>query len=53
MVWVADPHDIILAEITSHLNFNNNDWLFGVTAKRVMRAQWERDFDRLARVQSV
>ena len=49
MVWVADPDDVILAEITSHLDLNNNDGLFGVIAKRVMRAK--RDVDRLAWVQ--
>ena len=47
MVWVADPDDVILAEITSHLDLNNNNRLFGVIAKRVMRAK--RDVDRLAR----
>ena len=49
MVWVADPDDVILAKVASHLDLNNNNWLFGVIAKRVMRAK--RDVDRLARVQ--
>ena len=51
MVWIADPDDVILAEITSHLNFDNNDRFLGVIAKRVMRAK--RDVDRLARGQCV
>ena len=51
MVWIVDLDDVILAEITSHLNFDNNDRLFGVIAKRVMRAK--RDVDRLARGQCV
>ena len=49
MVWVVDPDDVILAEITSHLDFDNNRRLFGVIAKRVMRTK--RDVDRLARAQ--
>ena len=51
MVWVADPDDVILAEITPHLDLNNNNRLFGVIAKRVMRAK--RDVDRLAGGQCV
>ena len=47
MVWVADPDDVILAEVASYLDFDNNNRLFGVIAKRVMRIQW--DVDRLAR----
>ena len=41
MIRVADPDDVILAEITSHLDLNNNNRLFGVIAKRVMRAKWD------------
>ncbi len=51
MVWVANPDDVILAEITPHLDLNNNNRLFGVISKRVMGTQW--DVDRLARVQCV
>ena len=51
MVWIVDPDDVILAEITSHLNFDNNNRFLGVIAKRVMRAK--RDVDRLARGQCV
>ena len=35
-VGVADPNNIILAKIGSHLNFDNNDRIIGVVAKRVM-----------------
>ena len=51
MVWVADPDDVILAKITSHLKFDNNNRLFGVIAKCIMRAK--RDVDRLAWVRCV
>ena len=51
MVWVADPDDVILPEIASHLDLNNNNWFFGVIAKRVMRAK--RYVDRLAWVRFV
>ena len=51
MIRVTDPDNVILAEITSHLDLNNNNLLFGVIAKRVMRAK--RDVDRLARGQCV
>ena len=51
MVWIADPDDVILAKVAPHLDFNNNNWFFGVIAKRVMRAK--RDVDRLARGQCV
>ena len=45
-VGVADPNDIILAEIGSHLYLDDNDRIIGVVAKRVMGA--ERDVDRMA-----
>ena len=45
MIWVVDPDDVILAEVAPHLNFDNNDRLLGVIAKRVMRAK--RDVDRI------
>ena len=48
MVWVADPDDVILAEIAAHLDFDSNDWLFCVIAKCVMCAQ--RDIYCFARV---
>ena len=48
MVWVADPDDVILAEVDPNLDFDNNDRLFGVIARRVMRAK--RDIYRLASV---
>ena len=51
MIWVVCTDDVILAEITSHLNFNNNNRLFGVIAKCIMRAK--RDVDRLAWVRFV
>ena len=35
-VGVADPNNIILAKIGSHLNLDNNDRIIGVVAKRVM-----------------
>jgi hypothetical protein len=45
-VGVAEPNDIILAEIGSHLYLDDNDRIIGVVAKRVMGA--ERDVDRMA-----
>ena len=45
-VGVADPNDIILAEIGSHLYLDDNDRIIGVVAKRVMGA--ERNVDRMA-----
>ena len=35
-VGVADPNNIILAKIGSHLNLDNNDRIISVVAKRVM-----------------
>ena len=51
MIWVVGTDDVILAEITSHLNFYKNNRLFGVIAKCIMRAK--RDVDRLAWVRCV
>ena len=45
-VRVADPNDIILAEIGSHLYLDDNDRIIGVVAKRVMGAK--QDVDRVA-----
>ena len=51
MIWVFGPDDVILAKITFHLNFDNNNRLFGVIAKGIMRAK--RDVYRLAWVRCV
>ena len=50
MVWGANADDVILAEIATHLDFDNDDRNLGVIAKRVMRTQ--RDVDRIKLVQT-
>ena len=45
-VWVADPDDVVFAKIASHLNFDHDNRLIGIIAKRMLRPQ--RDVDGMA-----
>ena len=46
IVGIADTHDVILAEIGTHLHFNDDDRRACVIAESMMSAK--RDIDRLS-----